>query len=253
MSTGFTLLEMLAVVAIVAILVGILVPVIAKQKIKAKATLARTDCSAIANAITQYHMDNSSRFPLLSRRKAGDRYDGGMTRGGDITFSLHDNSPIGRKPFTSDMMIILSGLDIPSADGQKINPGNALGGSKGAYLKSELTNDREKEGLGPDGIYRDPFGNPYVVTVDKSGDDRCWDMFYGAKEVSGTGPDQKLDGGADDMPAIGQHGLMKVVNGANVGYVLQGKAMVWSAGPDREISPGAGALMDKNYDNIIGW
>ena len=42
-NAGLTLIEMLTVVAIIAILVGILVPVLAKQKINAKAKLVRVE------------------------------------------------------------------------------------------------------------------------------------------------------------------------------------------------------------------
>jgi len=51
-NAGLTLIEMLAVLAIVAILVGILLPVLARQRINAKAKLARIDCSTIAQAKT---------------------------------------------------------------------------------------------------------------------------------------------------------------------------------------------------------
>jgi hypothetical protein len=106
----------------------------------------------------------------------------------------------------------------------------------------KLTDSKEKPGMGPDGIYRDPFGNPYVVTVDKSGDGKCCDFFYGSEAVSGTGGQ------------IGAKGLMKeTLSNGSIGYILTGKAMVWTAGPDKEISHGKNALSEKNYDNIIGW
>lgn len=232
-ASGLTLVEILTVVAIIAILVSILVPVLAKQKIKAKAKLARLDCSSIAQAITQYNMDNIGRFPTARGEQAN-------TEGGDITFSMHDNGPTGAVPHNGNLMIILSAME--SLGGNNVNAGHARNSKKFNYLQSKLTDSKEKPGMGPDGIYRDPFGNPYVVTVDKSGDGKCHDFFYGNEAVSSTGGQ------------IGANGLMKetLPNGIT-GYVLTTKAMVWSAGPDLEVSPGQKALKDKNYDNIIGW
>ena len=232
-TSGLTLVEVLTGVAIIAILASILVPVLAKQKIKAKAKLAKLDCSSIAQAITQYNMDNIGRFPSARGEQAN-------TKGGDITFSMHDNGPTGAVPHNGDLMIILSAIE--SLGGNNVNAGHARNSKKFNYLQSKLTSSKEKPGMGPDGIYRDPFGNPYVVTVDKSGDGKCYDFFYGDGAVSGTGGQ------------IGANGLMKetLPNGVS-GYILTAKAMVWSAGPDREVSPGQGALEGKNYDNIIGW
>jgi len=232
-NAGLTLIEMLTVVAIIAILVGILVPVLAKQKINAKAKLARIDCSSIAQSITQYNMDNIGRFPMARDQAAN-------TDGGDVTFSMHDNGPTGAVPHNSDLMIILSAME--GLGGNTVNAGHSRNAKKFNYLQAKMADSVEKKGMGPDGVYRDPFGNPYVVTVDKNGDDKCYDFFYGTEEVSGMGGE------------IGHNGLMKEkLSNGTIGYVLAGKAMVWSSGPDRSLSPGTGAKKDANYDNIIGW
>jgi hypothetical protein len=153
---------------------------------------------------------------------------------------MHDNSPMGAVPYNADLMIILSAME--GLGGNTVNAGHARNAKKFNYLHAKMSDSVEKKGMGPDGIYRDPFGNPFVVTVDKNGDGKCHDFFYGTEAVSGTGGE------------IGHNGLMKetLSNGA-IGYVLAGKAMVWSAGPDQSLSPDKGAKTDKNYDNIIGW
>ena len=239
-----------------------------------------------------------------------DRYATGLTDGKDITFSLHNNDLVGDTPYNADLMIILSAIE--GLGGNNVNAGHSRNSKKMNYLGSKFSNSEEK-GWGPDGIFRDPFGNPYVVTVDKNNDGKCWDMHYGNKLVSGhrvnhvygfTGdinvyyngieprnpddemwddeylkkwkemkkrwelfPEADTDKNGkltlpefhqfDDNPEIGAHGLMRVGDDeSNYGYVLMGKAMVWSAGPDRMITPDKSGLPgcpNKNSDNIIGW
>ena len=41
-----------------------------------------------------------------------------------------------------------------------------------------MTNDTNSPGVGPDGVYRDPWGNPYVITIDLNYDEKARDGFY---------------------------------------------------------------------------
>ena len=240
-SAGLTLVEILTVVAIIAILISILVPVLARQKINAKAKLARLDCYSIAQAIDSYQMKYIGKNPIGSNL---DSYSGGATLGGDITFG----GATLNQPSNADIMIILSALE--ELGGNTVNKGHVRNPGKRDYLKAKLTNSKDKPGLGPDGIYRDPFNNPYVITVDNDGDGKCWDYLYANKQVAGPG-------GAE----IGANGLIKESRDHDddpstpviEGYVKRAKVMVWSAGPDREVSDGDRATMGKNQDNIVGF
>lgn len=268
--SGLTLVEMLVVVLIIGILISIMIPVLAHLKIRSKAKLARLDCTTIAQAITQYNFDNIGRFPVI-------RGVAPNTDGGDITFSAHNNPKpnvllendqewkYGEGPSNAQIMIILSALE-GMGNNPGINKGHSRNSKKFNFLGvSKFAATDNSPGMGPNGIFRDPFGNPYVVTIDKSGDDKCWDILYGKTEVSGAGPigSQNLD--------IGAHGLMGEKrdhdNDSNtppvvVGYALMSKAMVWSAGPDRVASDQHKAKAEEfevgghkgtNDDNIIGW
>ena len=251
-TVGLTLIEILTVVAIIAILAAILLPVLARQKVRAKANLARLDCSSIAQAITQYNMDNIGRYPIANDPV---RYAEGLTDGNDITFSMHNNivgedgEHSGDTPHNADLMIILSAIEGMGVN--NVNAGHSRNSKKTNFLGAKFS-DTKLNGLGPDGIFRDPFGNAYVVTIDKNGDDKCWDMFYGKKEVSGP------------TEQIVANGLMRqehVNPDIGHGYVLSGKAMVWSAGPDKLASDQHKATGEfeqdgfkgTNNDNIIGW
>jgi hypothetical protein len=83
-----------------------------------------------------------------------------------------------------------------------------------------------------DRIYRDPWGTPYVITIDLSGDDRCVDAFY------------KNRGNGERV------GLVK--NAAGL-HELSGGVMVWSLGPDRRLNDMADADALENKDNVLGW
>jgi hypothetical protein len=98
-------------------------------------------------------------------------------------------------------------------------------------------------GIGPHGMYLDPWGNPYIVTLDMNGDDRCRDGFYSQDRVSAdpTGNGRK-----------GFNGLAKSSGLAN-SFEYRGSVMVWSLGPDGLVDPGSPANKGANKDNILSW
>jgi len=62
---GFTLLEMAIVLAIIAVLAGILTPVVVNYVQQARITAAQADVNAIRDAITQFEKD-MGRYPMFS-------------------------------------------------------------------------------------------------------------------------------------------------------------------------------------------
>jgi len=60
---GFTLVELLAVIAIVGILAGLLLPALARGKEKAKATKAHVELQAVGLALQMYSDDHLGRVP----------------------------------------------------------------------------------------------------------------------------------------------------------------------------------------------
>jgi len=57
-SSGFTLIEILIVVAIMGILGALILPNLIGQDDRAKATAAKADLQSVATALSMYHLDN---------------------------------------------------------------------------------------------------------------------------------------------------------------------------------------------------
>ncbi|MFA5793940.1 MAG: type II secretion system protein GspG [Candidatus Brocadiia bacterium] len=62
LSTGFTLIELMVVISIIALLAGIGIPTIIKSQLKAKEALAKTEIAGLAGALSMYETDNG-RYP----------------------------------------------------------------------------------------------------------------------------------------------------------------------------------------------
>ncbi len=97
-------------------------------------------------------------------------------------------------------------------------------------------------GLGTDLVYRDPWGNPYVISMDLSYDEQCQDAFYCQWAVS------------HQSGTTGWNGLVSSgIAGNRDDFKYRGTVMVWSAGPDGKIDPTAPANQSANKDNVLSW
>jgi hypothetical protein len=128
-----------------------------------------------------------------------------------------------------------------------VNMGHGKNPSKTRYLNANMSGNTASPGIGTDGIYRDMWGNPYIITIDVNYDDKARDAFYRLPAVS-------TDLSDSTTPKRGLNGLIpKVIGGNNVVYEANAPVMVWSAGPDRMIDPTKGATVNPNRDNILSW
>ncbi len=270
---GFTLIEMLVVISIIAILAAILLPALAAAKVKAQKAKAQLEVNQIANAIHTYESDYS-KFPVggpamgvASLPNGGDDFTYGTTGvtcvgpngasingafaipGGGSSAVVAPNGP-GATAQTNNSEVMAILMDVEAWPNYStihtVNYGHVKNPQRTIYLNAKRVGDNTSSGVGQDGVYRDPWGNPYMITVDLNYDDKARDGFYRSPSVSADNSDSA-------NPKRGLNGLIpKVVGGATV-YEANSPVMVWSAGPDRTIDPNSAANAGANKDNIISW
>jgi prepilin-type N-terminal cleavage/methylation domain-containing protein len=231
---AFTLVELLVVISIIAVLAGLLLPVLAGMKKKAKIALARTEMSGLATAIKAYEAEYN-RFPMSKNTEtlAAPGNNPAVGLNGDVTIGLPP-AP-GTPGDNSEVIKILLDVD-DSPNPTAVNPKHARNPRNLVTFHGKPASDITLPGVGPDYIYRDPWANPYIITMDLNDDNKCTDLWYGLTAVSGGGL----------MGLISNPGPPPV-------YQLNGPIMIWSFGPDKDANQMTPANGGANKDNVLSW
>ena len=261
---AFTLIELLVVIAIIGILAAMLLPVLGRAKVAAKVKIAQLEMGKIVNAIHEYE-STYNRFPVSSNAMSA---AGAVQPGEDFTFGTFGLGPGIKTPppgspapvlavdgngaslsyQTNNSEIISVLLDMetfPNNGAPTINKGHLKNPQRNPFLNATRVSDNTSPGIGNDLVFRDPWGTPYIISLDLNYDEKTRDSFYRMKSVSQANPAQ---------PANGYFGLVNSMQPFRPNfYEANNKVMVWSAGPDKMIDPNAPANQGANKDNVLSW
>jgi len=152
------------------------------------------------------------------------------------------NNASGTNANNAELMAILLDLDkignVPT-----VNAGHVKNPQKIKYLNAtQVSGTNNTPGVGADGVFRDPWGTPYIISIDLNNDERTRDAFYSSKivsEVQGSSPPRGLNG--------------LILDKTGTYYELNAPVMVWSAGPDKTIDSAVKANIRVNKDNVLSW
>ena len=244
---AFTLLELLVVIAVIAILAALLLPVLSRVKVKVKTENVRMEMGQIATAINEYQ-SAFNRFPVsaeIANSVAALEED--YTYGGTFYGATGKVTVAGPGAYLKDnheLMAVLLDLEYYGNGQPTINNGHVKNPQRTKYLSPHLAMDTNSAGVGPDGAYRDPWGLPYMITLDLNLDGTARDIFYRSPAISQDpgNPNQGLNGLVRKTDAQG-----------NPTYEANVPVLVWSPGPDKHINTDIKANLGENKDNILSW
>jgi prepilin-type N-terminal cleavage/methylation domain-containing protein len=240
---GFTLIELLVVIAIIGILASMTFVVIARVREQGRITEAKREIRALSNAIQEYQADTGT-YPVSAQTLAA-----AIATKGDLTLGGTSLDGVFGRPGpwsgnNSEVMAILMDRPIYPNGAPTANAGHVKNTRQKNYLVDVFTADTTNlPGLGPDLIFRDPWGNPYIITFDLNFDTNSHDVFYALSKVS---QDQKAAGFDELMNASD-------VSGITDDFQYRGGVMIWSLGPDKKADPNQPANVAPNRDNILSW
>ena len=248
---AFSLIELLVVIAIIAILAGMVLAGVMTVKAKGQVGKARVEASAIVSAISQYEAEYGR--PPCTKKVWDATAANGATN--DFSYGTGNFRTYGSPNYITDNAEIIAALRNSGPTATLNAVASALNPKNGSLLDAPVAGNNISGGVGLDGVFRDPWGNPYIISVDTDSSGTTTDGFYRRlielKVRSGNSRSTE--------PAF-----------ANYPVEQTGRAVVWSLGPDGRADPtpnlntpqgmqavqqGPDAILKvgDNADNVLSW
>jgi hypothetical protein len=238
----FPLWETVLILVIVGILLGLLFPVVRPWPSHPPSILrARIEIAVLVQAIEQFEIAYN-RLPIPDNLAQNSPNDFTFGTFGTRTRVAIINAD-GPQANNAELVAILCDQTNFGDGKETSNRDHRLNPQRIAFLVVNHCSDAKSPGVGTDGVYRDPWGNPYIITLDLIHDGRCRDAFHCRASVSSQA------GGTN-----GFYGLSRL-NPADRedAFEFSGPVMVWSLGPDGKADPSKRADEPPNRDNVLSW
>ena len=234
-----TLTEIILVVILIAVVALLLFPVKSNPP-RPRNSVVKYEIANLVSAIKQYE-STYDYLPVSTNIPVPTAEDFTFGTFGTSARTIVTNSS-GYQANNSEVMAILMALSHLPDGRPSPNVEHSRNAQKHVFLSVRLVANTNSPGLGPDGVFRDPWGNPYIITLDMNRDGRCRDAFYSRATVSELGPG-----------SVGHSGLTRVDSSATNRNVFEAKsmAMVWSFGPDGKADATKKANEGVNKDNVL--
>jgi prepilin-type N-terminal cleavage/methylation domain-containing protein len=249
---AFTIIELLVVISIIGILAALLLPALSGASKTAKVRKAQTEEAQLVQAIQSYY-STYSRYPVSSNAmyfatQAQEDFTYGTTGLTNYTGTAIKNPvSVGYDLDNAEVIAILMDLQTYQDAGATptVNAGHVKNPQQIKFLDAKMSATTALPGVGTDLVYRDPWGNPYIISMDLNYDGKCRDAVYRLAAVSRQ---------SVGNPS-GFNGLFNSTDSAGNGntYEFNGGVIVWSWGPDGKFDNATLANALVNQDNVLSW
>jgi hypothetical protein len=211
-----------------------------------KTALAKNQMVNVLAAISQYEA-TYGRLPISYNAVDSSDFTFGTFETGDEALGI--TNAAGYQANNSELMAIIMDLDKFPDGRPTINADHKYNTKNIVTFTTRMAKDTNSPGLGPDYVYRDAWGHPYIITIDLNGDNKCRDAFYRLASVS------------ESASAVGSRIFLTrpspppyASDEARDSYeVPNATVTVWSFGPDGKADKTQKASEGVNKDNITSW